>query len=224
MLPLHAAAGAGDCQTLRRLLQAGVQTGMRDAEGWTAAHYAAEKGNIDALRVLRDFGDDFRDVGPNGQSLAAIAAAAGQIGALSFLSTECGVDITARANAETLLHVAARFEQPAVAEWLLDRGIAVDARDERGGTPLHIAVINGDGASGNWQTAQVLLRRGADVNATTSDGLTPLHCAAYCQRSMLIGDLLSAGARVAMRSSTGHTPAMYARNVGRLDIARMLGG
>jgi ankyrin repeat protein len=45
----------------------------------------------------------------------------------------------------------------------------VDARDGLGGTPLHLAAVNG-----NRDVAELLLASKADVNAKTNRGLTPL--------------------------------------------------
>mmetsp|Transcript_36015 Transcript_36015/g.34084 ORF Transcript_36015/g.34084 Transcript_36015/m.34084 type:complete len:294 (-) Transcript_36015:304-1185(-) len=57
-------------------------------------------------------------------------------------------------------------------EKLLDRGIPVDVRDERGNTLLIVACQNG-----NKRIGKNVLRRGANINARNLKGNTPLH---YC--------------------------------------------
>jgi len=52
---------------------------------------------------------------------------------------------------------------------LLDQGVAVDARDEAGRTPLMLAV-----AQGRLEVVRLLLARGADPNAADNAGRTPL--------------------------------------------------
>jgi hypothetical protein len=52
---------------------------------------------------------------------------------------------------------------------LLDQGVAVDARDEAGRTPLMLAV-----ARGRLEVVRLLLARGADPNAADNSGRTPL--------------------------------------------------
>lgn len=53
---------------------------------------------------------------------------------------------------------------------LLAAGAFVNARNDRGVTPLHIAAAGGDLA-----VVELLLQHGADVNATSNIGTTPLY-------------------------------------------------
>jgi ankyrin repeat protein len=52
---------------------------------------------------------------------------------------------------------------------LLDSGLGANARDKRGRTALHMAVM-----LGQVELARYLLARGADINATDAEGRTPL--------------------------------------------------
>ena len=70
------------------------------------------------------------------------------------------------------IHEAAAGGYIETAALLLDRGADVNAKNERGWTPLHLAVRRG-----YTETAALLLDRGADVNAQDKDGETPLHWA-----------------------------------------------
>ena len=71
---------------------------------------------------------------------------------------------------ETPLHFAARNNAVATATLLVERGAAVNAKENNHGlTPLHVAAWKNARA-----TAALLLERGAAVNAKTNDGQTPL--------------------------------------------------
>ena len=79
------------------------------------------------------------------------------------------------AYGNTPLHwVAPHNANPAVMALLLDRGAAVDARNEKGETPLHRAAHNANPA-----VMALLLDRGAaTVDVGSEKGETPLHEAA----------------------------------------------
>jgi hypothetical protein len=54
----------------------------------------------------------------------------------------------------------------------LAAGTDVNAKDDNGWTPLHLAAENG-----RKQVAELLIAKGADVNAKDDNGWTPLHLA-----------------------------------------------
>ena len=59
------------------------------------------------------------------------------------------------------------------AQLLLTQGAEINAKNDKGRTPLHNAAE--DNAT---ETAQLLLTQGAEINAKNDKGLTPLHDAA----------------------------------------------
>ena len=73
---------------------------------------------------------------------------------------------------------------------LLDRGVAVDTRDEGGRTPLMLAV-----AQGRLEVVRLLLQRGADPNAADNAGHTPLQQARLRNLKDITALLEGAGAR-----------------------------
>lgn len=77
-------------------------------------------------------------------------------------------------NGQSPLHVAIFNNQLKMAEFLLDKGANINARDRFGNTPLHYATN-----ASNQETAELLVERGADVNAANEVGITPLHMVCF---------------------------------------------
>ena len=69
-----------------------------------------------------------------------------------------------------------------VAELLIANGANVNAKDDRGSTPLHKPANNG-----YKEIVELLIQKGADVNAKDGTGLTPLD---YAKRHPEIANLL----------------------------------
>jgi len=84
-------------------------------------------------------------------------------------------------------------------EYLLNKGMPVDVRDEWGNTLLTIACQNG-----NKRVAKLVLRRGANINARNHKGNTPLHyCYHYGYGDTLGEYLVSKGADANSRNNAG---------------------
>src|SRR5918994_894926 len=99
------------------------------------------------------------------------------------------------------LHNAARDGDLEKARTLIGEGAAIDARSDRGETPLIVAIL-----AGNDAVAELLIEKVAGVMATNQGGFTPLHRAllknhedmvillkahgAECQSPDVLGDSL----------------------------------
>lgn len=81
---------------------------------------------------------------------------------------------------------------------LLAQGIAVQAADERGVTPLFIAA-----KSGNRDVAALLLDKGASPNQARLDGVTPLFVAVQEGHTNVVALFLENGADVNARAKMG---------------------
>ena len=91
-----------------------------------------------------------------------------------------------------------------LAEWLLEHGANVNARNRREETALHWAVISD--RSPDQKMIRFLLKKGADINATREYQETPLHSAAYLGLGSVAKTLIERGANVNARSGRGETP------------------
>ncbi len=83
-------------------------------------------------------------------------------------------------HGESLLHFAAAGGKRAIVEFLLDRGLQVNATNANGWTPLICALMptNVKWISSACSVAGLLLERGANAQMVTDEGWTPLHALA----------------------------------------------
>lgn len=117
----------------------------------------------------------------------------------------------------TALHMAARFEQPATAQALLEAGAKVDAPSSWG-SPLHVAAWLGHAG-----VARVLVKGGARIDlADDEDGATPLHNAAEEGRVEVARVLLEAGASMSVKDRRGRTPLELATAKKNEPLVRLL--
>ncbi|XP_023319360.1 ankyrin-1-like [Trichogramma pretiosum] len=108
----------------------------------------------------------------------------------------------------------------------LNQPCRVDAQDNLGNTPLHLAL-----KYDNIDVAELLLRNGANPNLANEEGLTPLHH--ICQRSRIfycieikflsINDELNQQVHIDARDKSGNTPLHLAlRQNNRIAVKSLL--
>ncbi|MDE0014475.1 MAG: FG-GAP-like repeat-containing protein [Candidatus Poribacteria bacterium] len=101
---------------------------------------------------------------------------------------------------------------------LRNSNIDVNIKDERGRTPLHIAVENG-----YEDVTMFLVEKGAEVNIADANGNTPLILIIHQTGNLeIIRRLLEKGARINTQNRTGETALMYAAWRGHLEIVQLL--
>lgn len=232
--PLHSAwdnplAGFGlsreprlNVVAVEELLRLGADPGARNDRSEVADPGSCELWNTPVFEEVAAFGDFVRCL-------------------------ESGADLAARDYyGNTVFHVAASHEDPALAALLLDAGADAGAPNNLGDTPLHVAAALGNlsvvtllldaGADpnapnhqgytsahqaarhGSLEVMAALLEGGADVNARTRFGNEPLVAAVNEKRSIeLIDALLEAGADVNARDELGRTPLLWALGLGGME-------
>ena len=106
---------------------------------------------------------------------------------------------------QTMLHLAAELEDPAIASMLLRYGADPNAGTEDDEMPLHIAA-----EAGAHRTLACLLDNGAEVDVQDDMGYTPLMCAAECNSRECCVALIAAGANVHYKDEDEVSALFYA--------------
>ncbi|MFP3024501.1 MAG: ankyrin repeat domain-containing protein, partial [Wolbachia sp.] len=117
------------------------------------------------------------------------------------------------------LHSAARENKVIEAEDLLKKGADINAKDDKGWTPLHEAA-----SKGSLELARLFVKERADVNAKNNKGWTPLHEAVQSGHSNIVEFLIDTnGTDIEAKSNNEkNTPLHVAANTGQLGIVNLL--
>jgi len=200
---------------VKRHLNEGVDVNKPGTEGKTPLHFAAEKGRLDIIKILLAYEG-------NEQAVTVLL--------------ENGADINARdKNQRNALHHAALLGRNRAALILVKHKIPVDAKDEKGHTPLYLACLGDEvemvkflinkGASvtpsgpspivaaareGSEESAKILLNHKAPVNGPAQGDDPPLHAAAARGHHHMVKLLLERGADIHRKNSAGKTALYYA--------------
>ncbi|MCY1083216.1 ankyrin repeat domain-containing protein [Archangium lansingense] len=223
MTPLMWAAWHGHAPLVQRMLELGADAAARDSRGTTALMLAAERGHLEASRLLVGrAGPDER-----GEALRH-AVGAGRLELVVWLLDEAGAALEyGGTDGKTPLTCAALGGHAALAEELLRRGADVEARsstflpfenrDDFGWHPLHYA------ADRRYALlVQLLLDAGAKADAETSEGTTPLMMAARRGDEDCIRLLLLAGAEPLRENARRQSALSLSRSYARPHITRLL--
>jgi ankyrin repeat protein len=155
---LHIAAKEGKMETIELLIASGADVNAKDKNGETPLDYAISTDHTVIADLLRKHdGKTKRELKAAGKPTEPVAEAAQP----------------EPPTAKTPLWKAAMFGEIEPAKQAIADGADVNAKGERGLTPLHFAVVAALD-SGDNKVIELLIANGADVNAKDDSGLTPL--------------------------------------------------
>ena len=231
--PLYRAAGVGDLQAIRALVEAGADPLARTDDGASALHAAVWRRTRarEVIALLVEIGLDVNARNERGRTPLHIARIIDNFTAVRTL-LELGADPDARDNAGRVADPVCYWsgwdlvaEAPAESvRGCLERGIPVHARDREGATPLAQLISAGACCADFKNVLREFVAAGADVNARDDEGRTPLHRALYgtTPPDIVTSPLLDAGADPSARDSAGLTPMHIAASGGRGPDASLL--
>ena len=173
---LREAAGRGDTDAVRALLDQGAPLDARDDRGATALVRAAYGNQVAAAALLVQAGADVDPQDDTRQSAYLIATSeVGDDPRLLDLTLGAGADIDAKDsyNGTGLIRAAERANVKIV-ERLLQAGIDRDHVNRLGYTALHEAVVFGEGGPADQATVAALVAGGVALDIPDGNGDTAL--------------------------------------------------
>ena len=185
--------------------------------GLTALMLAAVKGDLEIVKLLRDFDADVNYENKNGLTVLMCAAGKAHLDVVRFLIAS-GADVNRVSNAGmTPLMIAAQNGHLDVVKLLRDFDADIDCKGKDGWTALMSAVSNV-----HLDVVKRLRDFGADVNCANNGGKTPLMFAAEKGYLEIVQFLLDSRADVNCARLDGVTALMIAANNGHLEIVKLL--
>ena len=160
---LHKAARDGDLSRMRNHIAAGWDVNAADKQGATPLFHTANKGMVEAAKLLLDSGADVNHRAARG-GMPLHSALLGQHADLAFFLMDNGADIHGATDpGVTPLHVAVLGGLEAVADRLIREGADVNAVTASGQSVLMFALLGlNAGKTDDPACLRMLLATGAD--------------------------------------------------------------
>ena len=205
--PIYLAVEHGYSKVIKILAQHGANVGLRDLDGRSALHWAADNQQGEAMiQVLAACGADV-DIADNvnNSSPLHLAAARGFVNSCLCL-LQCGANIRAKdVHKRTAIHIAAHCCREAVLRALIAApGASCKDLDSLGRTALHLAC-----EAGNLPIARMCIQAATPVNVVDAHGLTALHLASKSGVPQLVHYMCAQGAAPDVQSDSLHQSPLH---------------
>ncbi|WP_349654861.1 ankyrin repeat domain-containing protein [Neobacillus sp. DY30] len=190
------AVKAKEADTVRRLIEEGVDINTQDSEGRTATMIATYNNDAKTAKILIDAGADVNIQDDMENNPFLYAGAEGYIEILK-LTIKAGADpsITNRYGGTALIPASEHGYVDVIKELLTNTNIDINHINDLGWTALLEAIILNNGDEKQQQTVQLLIDHGADVNIPDRNNITPLQHARKKGFNEIENILVKAGAK-----------------------------
>ncbi|KAG5674417.1 hypothetical protein PVAND_004390 [Polypedilum vanderplanki] len=232
--PLHLAAGNGQLEVCKLLLELGASIDATDDLGQKPIHVAAQNNFSEVAKLfLEQHPQLVMATSKDGNTCAHIAAMQGSVKVIEELMKfdRSGViNVRNKLTDSTPLQLAAEGGHAEVVKALVRAGASTTDENKMGFSAVHLAAKNGHG-----QVLEVMRTSGSIRASSKKLGLTPLHIAAYYGQADTVRELLvTVPATVKSESPTGQslvpelgtesgmTPLHLASYSGNENVVRLL--
>ncbi len=189
--------------------------------GYDVSNYRDPSGNT-ALHVISSVGFTLCNKGKRTYGVNRSYAVVPVLELLVKKIGEKGIN-TQNEHGKSPLHIAISCSSTPCAELLLKSGADVNAKDNKGNTPLHKVRCDGPAGVGVLDLVKIMVDKGADVNTKNGEGLTPCTLALRNGYSEII-DLLLANPDINVSCVNSNIKADYVeRKENKEKILQKLG-
>ncbi len=216
--PLHYATERKNAQVAEFLVAKGADVNAEDESGATPLVGALHRGDV--VMAERLIAAGAKRVSMRDHPLKEYDGRSWRHQSLLHRALDRGHQVVWTRERGGHVDVNALAEGGSQREWielLLENGADPNERDQRGNTPLHVAIL-----LGNEGLARLLLVHDADVNARNHRQSSPLHYAASDGREVMVSLLLAEGAVVSASDHDGDTPLHGAALHGHVKAVELL--
>ncbi|KAF1328562.1 Serine/threonine protein kinase, partial [Globisporangium splendens] len=219
--PLVIAAGWGQLDLLKLLLENGVEVNLADSKGLRPLHVAARNGHVEVLSKLLENNANVDSTTVRGCTSLYMAAENGHVDAVAkLLELRASVAVT-DSEGWTPLHIAASNGHVGVIAVLLGRCVLDRERDS-----CVVSSTSADEIASSQplpETSVVLpLTKPSQLDMLDASGSTPLIVASACGQLQIVLALIARNASVPALNAAGESVLIVAGAAGHFDVVETL--
>lgn len=195
---LSAAVVHGDATVFQYLVSHGGDIHLKDSEGMSLIHLAAQFGRLEILHYLLEKGLSVNALSTAGYTPMQKAMDTQQLEAIKVLLYHGAIINSKDPMGQTILHYAALSDLEGT-KLCLEKGADVNVEDIDGDTPLMNAVANHE-----TEIVKLLLQHGASIHAQNKEGATAFSVCKNAEIQKLLEEHMKIEASPAPASSTAN--------------------